>query len=95
MLLPLAVAIAAPASGLMTAGLAAHAISIPSIGPTLATLIGLGVGIHYALFVVTRHRGNIKAGMSPADAAVQALNSSGRSCSPGRRCTSQCSGCSR
>ncbi len=78
MLLPLAVAIAALASGLMTAGLAAHAVSIPSIGPTLATLIGLGVGIDYALFVVTRHRSNIKTGMSPADAAAQALNSSGR-----------------
>src|SRR5713226_3250681 len=65
MLLPLAVAIAALISGLMTAGLASHAVSIPSAGPTLATLIGLGVGIDYALFVVTRHRNNIKAGMSP------------------------------
>jgi putative drug exporter of the RND superfamily len=78
MLLPLAVAVAALVSGLMTAGLVSHAVSIPSIGPTLATLIGLGVGIDYALFVVTRHRNNIKAGMSPQDAAAQALSSSGR-----------------
>jgi RND superfamily putative drug exporter len=78
MLLPLAVAIAALASGLMTVGLLSHAVSIASIGPTLATLIGLGVGIDYALFVVTRHRNAIKAGMSPADAAVRALNTSGR-----------------
>jgi RND superfamily putative drug exporter len=78
MLLPLAVAIAALASGLLTGGLASHAVSIPSIGPTLATLIGLGVGIDYALFVVTRHRNNIKAGMSPQAAAARALSSSGR-----------------
>jgi RND superfamily putative drug exporter len=41
-------------------------------------LIGLGVGIDYALFIVTRHRNNVKAGMSPQDAAVRALNTSGR-----------------
>jgi len=78
MLLPLAVAIAGLASGLMTVGLASHAVSIPSIGPTLGILIGLGVGIDYALFIVTRHRGGLKAGMTPADAAARALNTSGR-----------------
>ena len=78
MLLPLAVAIAGLASGLMTVGLASHAISIASIGPTLGVLIGLGVGIDYALFIVTRHRGNLKAGMTPQDAAASALNSAGR-----------------
>ncbi len=78
MLLPLAVAIAALATGLLTVGLVSHVVSIPSIGPTLATLIGLGVGVDYALFVVTRHRSNIKAGMSPQEAAVAALNSAGR-----------------
>jgi putative drug exporter of the RND superfamily len=78
MLLPLAVALAALVSGLMTVGLLSHVVSIPSIGPTLGILIGLGVGIDYALFVVTRHRGNLKAGMSPREAAVRALNTSGR-----------------
>jgi RND superfamily putative drug exporter len=78
MLLPLAVAIAGLVSGLMTVGLAAHAISIPSIGPTLGVLIGLGVGIDYALFIVTRHRNNLKAGMTPAEAAARALDTSGR-----------------
>jgi RND superfamily putative drug exporter len=63
MLLPLAVAIAALASGLMTVGLLSHEVSIPSVGPTLGILIGLGVGIDYALFIVTRHRSNLKAGM--------------------------------
>ena len=78
MLLPLAVAIAALASGLMTVGLLSHGVSIPSVGPTLGILIGLGVGIDYALFIVTRHRNNLKDGMPPREAAVRALNTSGR-----------------
>jgi putative drug exporter of the RND superfamily len=78
MLLPLAVAIAALASGLMTVGLLSHGVSIPSVGPTLGILIGLGVGIDYALFIVTRHRSNLKTGMPPREAAVRALNTSGR-----------------
>ena len=78
MLVPLIIAIAALVSGLMTTGLLSHAVTIPSSGPTLGILIGLGVGIDYALFIVTRHRNGIKAGMSPQDAAVRALNTSGR-----------------
>jgi putative drug exporter of the RND superfamily len=78
MLVPLLIAIAALVSGLMAIGLLSHGLSIPSTGPTMATLIGLGVGIDYALFVVTRHRNNIKGGLSPEDAAVAALNTSGR-----------------
>ncbi len=78
MLLPLAVAIAALIPGLMTAGLLSHVVSIPSAGPTLGILIGLGVGIDYALFIVTRHRGNLKARMPTQDAAAGALNTSGR-----------------
>jgi RND superfamily putative drug exporter len=78
MLLPLIIAIAALVSGLMAVGLFSHVVSIPSAGPTLGILIGLGVGIDYALFIVTRHRGNLKAGMSPQDAAAGALNTSGR-----------------
>ena len=78
MALPLVAAVVALASGILTVGLLTHAISIPVIGPTLAALIGIGVGIDYALFVVTRHRNGIKAGMTPEEAAVRALNTSGR-----------------
>jgi putative drug exporter of the RND superfamily len=78
MLVPLAVAIAALAPGLMAVGLVSHAVSIPSAGPTLGILIGLGVGIDYALFIVTRHRTGLKAGLSPLDAAARALDTSGR-----------------
>ncbi len=78
MLVPLAIAIAALVCGLMTTGLLSNAVTIPSAGPTLGILIGLGVGIDYALFIVTRHRNNLKAGMFPRDAAAGALNTSGR-----------------
>ena len=40
-----------------------HLITIPTVGPTLATMIGLGVGIDYSLFLVTRHREPRREGM--------------------------------
>src|SRR3954454_5410900 len=77
-LLPLFTAVLALGCGLSITGLLAHVIDIATFSPTLATLIGLGVGIDYALFVVTRHRNAIKAGRDPESAAVRALNTSGR-----------------
>src|SRR3954468_23093306 len=77
-LLPLFTAILALGCGLSLTGLLAHVIDIATFSPTLATLIGLGVGIDYALFVVTRHRNAIKAGRDPEAACVRALNTSGR-----------------
>ena len=77
-LLPLICAVLALGCGLALTGLLAHAIDIATFSPTLATLIGLGVGIDYALFVVTRHRNAIKAGRDPEAACVRALNTSGR-----------------
>ena len=78
MLLPLVVAVAALGCGILSIGLLSHAITLGSIAPTLATLIGLGVGIDYALFVVTRHRTGLRAGLTPEQAAVRSLNTSGR-----------------
>jgi RND superfamily putative drug exporter len=77
-LLPLFTAILALGCGLSVTGLLAHVIDIATFSPTLATLIGLGVGIDYSLFVVTRHRNAIKAGRQPEAACVRALNTSGR-----------------
>jgi putative drug exporter of the RND superfamily len=77
-LLPLFTAVLALGCGLSLTGLLAHAIDIATFAPTLATLIGLGVGIDYALFVVTRHRNAIIAGRDPEAACVRALNTSGR-----------------
>src|SRR5690606_33358345 len=50
---------------------------VPSISPLIATMIGLGVGIDYALFVVTRHRGFLHDGHTPAEAAALANATSG------------------
>src|SRR3954449_8468663 len=61
-LLPLFTAVLALGCGLSLTGLLAHVIDIATFSPTLATLIGLGVGIDYSLFVVTRHRNAITAG---------------------------------
>src|SRR6187200_282090 len=77
-LLPLISAVLALGCGLSLTGLLAHAIDIATFAPILATLIGLGVGIDYALFVVTRHRNAIKAGRDPEAACARALNTSGR-----------------
>src|SRR4051794_38158101 len=77
-LLPLFTAVLALGCGLSLTGLLAHVIDIATFSPTLATLIGLGVGIDYSLFIVTRHRNAIKAGRTPEAACVRALNTSGR-----------------
>jgi RND superfamily putative drug exporter len=55
-----------------------HAVSVESWVPTVALLVALGVGVDYALFVVSRHRSGLLAGQTPEDAAVTALNTSGR-----------------
>ena len=77
-LLPLFTAVLALGCGLSLTGLLAHVIDIATFAPTLATLIGLGVGIDYSLFVVTRHRNAITAGRDPEAACIRALNTSGR-----------------
>ncbi len=78
MTLPLITAIVALGVGLSAIGLLSHAMNIAEFGPTLATLIGLGVGIDYALFIVNRYRTALRAGRSPQEAAVTAVNTSGR-----------------
>ncbi|MEV4755307.1 MMPL family transporter [Micromonospora sp. NPDC049559] len=78
MLLPLAVALLSLAAGTLTIGLLSHLLTIADIAPTVAALIGLGVGIDYALFIVTRHRNGLRAGLAVEECVVKALNTSGR-----------------
>jgi RND superfamily putative drug exporter len=78
MLLPMITAIVSLGAATLTIGLLSNAITMATIAPTFATLIGLGVGVDYALFVVTRYRTGLKAGLDPEEAAVRALNTSGR-----------------
>jgi RND superfamily putative drug exporter len=78
MMLPIAIAIFGVGMGLFSTQLLSHTTDIPDIAPLLASLIGLGVGIDYALFIVTRHRRGIQRGMDPEESVVTALNTSGR-----------------
>jgi putative drug exporter of the RND superfamily len=55
-----------------------HVMDVASVSTDLAVLIGLGVGVDYGLFIISRHRSAVKAGLSYADAAAQAVNTSGR-----------------
>jgi RND superfamily putative drug exporter len=76
--LPLVSAIAAMGSGLALIGLLSHAMAVATFANQLALLMILGVGVDYALFIVTRHRHNLMRGMSVEDSIVVALNTSGR-----------------
>ena len=77
-LLPLISALVAIGAGLSIITVLTHAISIASWVPEVAIIVALGVGVDYALFIVTRHRNGLLAGQTPEDAAVTALNTSGR-----------------
>src|SRR5580698_3755045 len=78
MSLPLITAIAGVGGGLLAITPLTHAINVVDFAPILGALIGLGVGIDYALFIVTRHRRGLQSGLAPEQAAVTALNTSGR-----------------
>ncbi len=61
--LPLGTAILGLVVGLSLVGLLGAIIDIPSVAPRLGTMIGLGVGIDYALFILSRHRDNLESGV--------------------------------
>ncbi|MDI5961779.1 MMPL family transporter [Streptantibioticus silvisoli] len=77
-LLPLLTALLGVVVGLGLLGLLAAAATFASVSPTLATMIGLGVGIDYALFLSTRHRQQVLDGVPPVAAAGRATATSGR-----------------
>ena len=58
-------------------GLLGHLISVPTVAPTLATMIGLGVGIDYALFLVTKHKELLESGVEMRESIARAVSSSG------------------
>ena len=77
MALPIAVAIFGVATGLSLISLFGHLVAVPDVAPTVATMIGLGVGIDYSLFIVTRARSARHDGMSVPDAIGHAASTSG------------------
>ncbi|MFD3947471.1 MMPL family transporter [Streptomyces sp. NPDC058579] len=76
--LPLVTALVAALCGLAALGLLASVWTFATVSPTLATMIGIGVGIDYALFLITRHRQLLMNGQDPVTAAGIATATSGR-----------------
>jgi RND superfamily putative drug exporter len=77
MVLPIAAALFGLVSALSLISLLGHAVSVPDVAPTIATMLGLGVGIDYSLFIVTRARSARHEGMSTHDAIGHAAATSG------------------
>ncbi len=75
---PIALAIVALASAFLLLFILAGLTDINTITPILVSMIGLGVGIDYSLFIVTRFRQLLHEGLSPRDAAAEAGASAGR-----------------
>jgi RND superfamily putative drug exporter len=75
--LPIGTAVLGLATSLGLVTVIASIVEVNSISPILAAMIGLGVGIDYALFIVTRHREHLQRGMTVEEAAGRAIATSG------------------
>ncbi|MFE3261813.1 MMPL family transporter [Nocardia sp. NPDC059091] len=76
--LPIVVALVGVGVGYAMVALISHLLVEPSFGPALMAMIGLGVGIDYALFIVTRYRQALTDGLDPREAVVRAMSTAGR-----------------
>ena len=77
MLLPIFNAILALACTLSIVRILSHVMTVSTVAPTLATMIGLGVGIDYALFIVTRHFRGLDDGLELRESIARATATSG------------------
>jgi RND superfamily putative drug exporter len=77
MLVPIITAIFALISTLAIIRMLGHVLTVPTVAPTLATMIGLGVGIDYALFIVTRHFRGLRDGLDVKESIARATATSG------------------
>ncbi len=77
--LPVITALAGLGIGIALLELLTHVLTVPNFSPEMAAMIGIGVGIDYALFIVTRYRQGIFEGRDPRNAVVTSLMTSGRS----------------
>jgi RND superfamily putative drug exporter len=76
-LVPIALALVVVAGGLAGIALLANAMDVSSAAPTIAAMIGLGVGIDYALFITARYRENRAGGADNSTALVDAMGRAG------------------
>ena len=77
-MLPIATALVSVGTAYGAIVLLGHAMTVADFAPMLGMLIGLGVGIDYALFIVTRHRRGLKRGLSVTEAVTGAVATTGR-----------------
>jgi RND superfamily putative drug exporter len=75
---PIVTALMALGLGLAAIELLTNWVTIGTSGPVVAAMIGLGVGIDYALLVVTRHREGLATGQDPAESIERAMKTAGR-----------------
>ena len=75
--LPMVTALIGLVAGISGVYLLGQLVEVPTIGPTLAIMIGLGVGIDYALFMVSRHRQHVGLGLDYKEAASRATATAG------------------
>ncbi|MBK3627583.1 MMPL family transporter [Streptomyces sp. MBT49] len=76
--LPIATALVGVGTAYAGIVLLGHAMTVADFAPMLGMLVGLGVGIDYALFIVTRHRRGLKRGLTVTEAATNAVTTTGR-----------------
>jgi RND superfamily putative drug exporter len=79
MALPVATAVFGVGAGLSLIALLGHVFPAPSFSAIVAAMIGLGVGVDYALFIVTRYRAELRSGADPETATVTTMGNAGRS----------------
>jgi putative drug exporter of the RND superfamily len=77
MMLPIVSAVLGLACALSIIKLLEHVLQVPGVAATLATMIGLGVGIDYALFIVTRHKLQLKEGIELKESIARATATAG------------------
>ena len=76
--LPIGTALVGLAIGITSLGLVTYVVEVPSFATVMASMVGLGAGIDYALFILTRHREQLTAGMPVTDSIVRATSTAGR-----------------
>jgi RND superfamily putative drug exporter len=76
--LPIATAIAGVGTGVLATSLLSNLIEMPDFAATIGVMIGLGVGIDYALFIVTRYQQHLKAGELVAESVAVSVDTAGR-----------------
>ncbi|WP_055600663.1 MMPL family transporter [Streptomyces aureus] len=76
--LPIGMAVFGLTVGVATMTVLAGVTEVPTFAPVLGSMVGLGVGIDYALFVLARHREYLACGLDPHEAAGRAVATAGR-----------------